>query len=55
MSAKGFCARFTATAISAATSWPSLLREDWQQSPLAAVRVQVRGTVPEAFICAERQ
>lgn len=32
----------------------SLLREDWQQSPLAGVEVQVRGTVPEAFVCAER-
>jgi ribosomal-protein-alanine N-acetyltransferase len=32
----------------------SLLREEWQQSELAAVDVQVRGAVPEAFVCAER-
>lgn len=32
----------------------SLLRDEWQQSELAAVPASVRGTVPEAFICAER-
>jgi ribosomal-protein-alanine N-acetyltransferase len=32
----------------------SLLREEWQQSELASVEVQVRGAVPEAFVCAER-
>jgi [ribosomal protein S5]-alanine N-acetyltransferase len=32
----------------------SLLREDWQQSPLAAVKVELRGTAPAAFVCAER-
>lgn len=32
----------------------SLLREEWQQSELAALAVTVRGTVPEAFVCAER-
>jgi ribosomal-protein-alanine N-acetyltransferase len=33
----------------------SLLREEWQQSPLAAVKVELRGVVPAAFVCAERQ
>jgi len=32
----------------------SLLREEWQQSALAAVNVEVRGAVPAAFVCAER-
>jgi ribosomal-protein-alanine N-acetyltransferase len=32
----------------------SLLRDEWQQSPLAAVEVSVTGTVPEAFVCAQR-
>ncbi len=32
----------------------SLLRDEWQQSELAALAVEVLGTVPEAFICAER-
>jgi len=32
----------------------SLLREEWQQSALAAVKVEVRGEVPAAFVCAER-
>jgi [ribosomal protein S5]-alanine N-acetyltransferase len=32
----------------------SLLRDEWQQSELAAVPASVRGTVPEAFICTER-
>jgi ribosomal-protein-alanine N-acetyltransferase len=32
----------------------SLLREEWQQSALAASAVEVRGTVPPAFVCAER-
>jgi len=32
----------------------SLLREEWQQSELAAVKVEVRGAVPAAFVCAER-
>jgi ribosomal-protein-alanine N-acetyltransferase len=33
----------------------SLLREDWQQSALAAVKVELRGAGPAAFVCAERQ
>ena len=32
----------------------SLLRDEWQQSPLAAVKVELRGDVPAAFVCAER-
>jgi ribosomal-protein-alanine N-acetyltransferase len=32
----------------------SLLREEWQQSALAAVNVEVRGAVPASFVCAER-
>jgi len=32
----------------------SLLREEWQQSELAAVAVELRGAVPDAFVCAER-
>ncbi len=32
----------------------SLLREEWQQSELAAVAVELRGAVPAAFVCAER-
>jgi len=32
----------------------SLLREEWQQSELAAVKVELRGAVPAAFVCAER-
>jgi [ribosomal protein S5]-alanine N-acetyltransferase len=32
----------------------SLLREEWQQAEFARVAVSVRGTPPEAFICAER-
>jgi len=32
----------------------ALLREEWQQSELAALPVQVLGQVPEAFVCAER-
>ena len=32
----------------------SLLREEWEQSPLAAVPVTVAGAAPEAFVCAPR-
>jgi len=32
----------------------SLLREEWQQSALAAVPATVRGTAPERFVCAPR-
>ncbi|HVC84918.1 MAG TPA: GNAT family protein [Solirubrobacteraceae bacterium] len=32
----------------------SLLRDEWQLSPLAAVKVELRGDVPAAFVCAER-
>jgi len=32
----------------------SLLREEWQQSKLAAVPVSVLGSPPEAFVCAPR-
>jgi [ribosomal protein S5]-alanine N-acetyltransferase len=32
----------------------SLLRDEWQQSTLAEVPVEIRGAVPEAFVCAER-
>jgi N-acetyltransferase len=32
----------------------SLLREEWQQSQLAAVAATLIGAVPEAFVCAER-
>jgi [ribosomal protein S5]-alanine N-acetyltransferase len=32
----------------------SLLREEWQQSELAAVAVSILGTPPEAFVCAPR-
>ena len=32
----------------------SLLRDEWQQLPLAEVAVEIRGAVPDAFICAER-
>jgi len=32
----------------------SLLREEWQQSRLAAVTATLIGTVPDAFVCAER-
>ena len=32
----------------------SLLREEWQQSQLAAVDATLIGTVPDAFVCAER-
>jgi ribosomal-protein-alanine N-acetyltransferase len=32
----------------------SLLREEWQQSELAAVAISVAGAPPEAFICAPR-
>jgi ribosomal-protein-alanine N-acetyltransferase len=32
----------------------SLLREEWQQSQLAAVNATLIGTVPDAFVCAER-
>ncbi len=32
----------------------SLLREEWQQSPLAAVALALIGSAPDAFACAER-
>jgi [ribosomal protein S5]-alanine N-acetyltransferase len=32
----------------------SLLREEWQQSPLAAVPASITGTAPEPFVCAPR-
>jgi ribosomal-protein-alanine N-acetyltransferase len=32
----------------------SLLREEWQQSQLAALDATLIGAVPEAFVCAER-
>jgi ribosomal-protein-alanine N-acetyltransferase len=32
----------------------SLLREEWQQSQLAAVDATLIGAVPDAFVCAER-
>ncbi len=32
----------------------SLLREEWLQSDLAAVPARLSGTVPDAFVCAER-
>ena len=32
----------------------SLLREEWQQSPLASVPAMVVGAPPEAFVCAPR-
>jgi ribosomal-protein-alanine N-acetyltransferase len=32
----------------------SLLREDWQQSPLAAVPASITGVAPEPFVCAPR-
>lgn len=32
----------------------SLLREEWQQSELAAVPVSVVGSLPQAFVCAPR-
>jgi ribosomal-protein-alanine N-acetyltransferase len=32
----------------------SLLREEWQQSQLAAIDATLIGSVPDAFVCAER-
>jgi ribosomal-protein-alanine N-acetyltransferase len=32
----------------------SMLREEWQESPLAAVHSSVVGSPPEAFVCAPR-
>jgi ribosomal-protein-alanine N-acetyltransferase len=32
----------------------ALLRDDWLDSSMSAIRADVRGFVPEAFVCAER-